>query len=86
MTARTEAATPDLPICAETGWALLHAVLAALPVLRSDRSAAIEAATLLTFDGKTDETKAIDLARPYVAEYDRVIALCEGGLQKAGLR
>ncbi|HCN87811.1 MAG TPA: hypothetical protein DIT28_01315 [Oxalobacteraceae bacterium] len=72
-------------IGAEPGTALLHAVLAALPVIRSDRAATVEGATLTGPDGNPDLSTLDEYARPYVAEYDRVIALCEHGLRQAGL-
>jgi len=73
-------------IGAEPGTALLHAVLAALPILRSDRYSTVEGATLNGPDGNPDLSTLDEDARPCVAEYDRVIALCEDGLQEAGLR
>jgi hypothetical protein len=79
MTARTQA---PVPVLSECNHALLHAVLAALPILRSDRHAVIETGRVRTPDGDTLE----EYARPLVAEYDRSIALCEVALQKAGLQ
>ncbi len=65
--------------------ALIAAVAAALPVLRSDRLATVEGATLLGADGLPDLSTLDAYAVPYVREYDRVIALGEGALRKAGL-
>lgn len=73
-------------IGAEPQSSLLHAVLAALPVLRSDRQATVAACCVKYEDGSPDLTTLDAWAKPYVAEYDRLIALCELGLQKAGLR
>lgn len=65
---------------------LIDAVAAALPVLISDRDAAIQSNTVAKEDGTPDLATLDEDAKPYVAEYNRVIALCEDALRKAGLR
>ncbi len=73
-------------IGAEPQTSLLHAVLASLPILRSNRHAVVEAGTVQTATGDSGVSSLEEYAVPYVREYDRVIALCETALQKAGLR
>lgn len=65
---------------------LVEAVAAALPILREDRDALVESSTVATEDGVPDLSTLDALAKPYVAEYDRVIAQCEDALAKAGAR
>jgi hypothetical protein len=65
---------------------LVDAAAAALSILREDRDALVESSTVADDEGAPDLSTLDDLAKPYVAEYDRVIAQCEDALAKAGAR
>jgi hypothetical protein len=62
---------------------LIDAVAAALRVLRSDRDAVIESNTIPNPDLTPDLSTLGEDVKPYVVEYDRVIASCEDALAKA---
>jgi hypothetical protein len=62
------------------------AVAAALAILRADRATTVERATVASPDGTPDLSTLDEETKPFVAEYDRAIALCEDVLMKAGLR
>ena len=65
---------------------LIGAVAAALAVLRSDRAMLLESSALPAEDGRPDPATVDPETAPYLAEYDRVIAMCEDALRKAGLQ
>ena len=63
-----------------------EAVARALIILRVDRARSLDRASLADPQAASDTSKLEEGWRPYLAEYDRAIRLCEDALQQAGFR
>ncbi len=63
-----------------------EAVARALIILRVDRARLLDRASLADPQAASDTSKLEEGWRPYLAEYDRAIRLCEDALQQAGFR